>query len=197
MDNRRCPRAALAAVAILALAACRPGGAPAASPGPATPAPATPGPATSPDVSTPPPPEPSPTPALQVPPAPLTGPAFFPPADRVPRLRRGAILPAAVEALEHGGRYWAVYLVAAVSGPGGGEPPGLEAAVGRIRASGIPIGSYGGFCDQGGEAALAAFGRVDTAVGLYFETEAAARQFAGQLDPAPIGIAEVTTLCLD
>jgi hypothetical protein len=183
----------VATVAILALAACRPGGGgPAASPAPATSGPVAPA-----EASTVPPAEPTGPQALQVPPAPLTGPAFFPTADRVPRLRRGAIIPAAVEALEHGGTYWAVYLVVAASGPDGGEPPGLEAAVRRIRSSGVPIGAYGGFCDQGAEAALAAFGRVDTAVALYFETEAAARQFAGQLDPAPIGIAEVTTFCLD
>jgi hypothetical protein len=184
-------RAVVAAVGVVALTACRPGSsgkapAPAASRAPtaeATPTPAAEG---------------SPGPLiLQSPPAPLSGPAFFPPADRVPRLRRGAILPAAVEALEHGGTYWAVYLVAAAAGPDGDDPPGLEAAVDRIRASGVPIGAYGGFCDQGGEEALAAFGRVDTAVALYFETEAAARQFADQLDPAPIGIAKVTTLCLD
>lgn len=133
-----------------------------------------------------------------MPPSPLSGPGFFPPADRVPRLKRGAVLPVAVEAVEQGGEYWAVYLIAAVSGQGNGAvPPGMDAAVRRIRASGVPIGAYGGLCDEGAEEALAAVGVVDTAVALYFVTEDEARQFAGDLDPPPIAVAKVVTYCAD
>jgi hypothetical protein len=145
---------------------------------------------------------PSPTPPSlglaegQGPPAPLTGPAFFPPLERVPRLKPGVVLPAAVEAVEHAKTYWAVYLVVAVSG---GRPsvPGFDEAVRRVRDSGVPIGAYGGFCDQGGREALADVGEVDTAVALYFQTEGEARQFAGDLDPPPVRVARVTTYCAD
>ena len=141
-------------------------------------------------------PSPGPAEGLQAPSAPLTGPAFFPPLERVPRLTPGAVLPAAVEAVEHGQTYWAVYLVVAISG---GRPSvrGFDQAVQRVRDSGVPIGAYGGFCDQGGREALADVGEVDTAVALYFQTEAEARQFAGDLDPPPVRVARVTTYCAD
>jgi hypothetical protein len=106
------------------------------------------------------------------------------------------VLPVAVEAVEHGGSYWAVYLVVAVSG---GQPsvPGFDEAVRRVAASGVPVGPHGGFCDEGGREALADVGAVDGAVALYFQTEAEARQFAADLEPPPVRMVKVRTYCAD
>ena len=132
----------------------------------------------------------------QKPPKPLAAPAFFPPLDMVPRLKPGVVLPVAVEALEHGKTYWAVYLVVAVSA-GRTSVPGLDEAVERVKASGVPVGGYGSLCDEGAREALADVGAVDSVSALYFETEGEAREFAGKLDPPPVRVVKITSACID
>ena len=133
---------------------------------------------------------------LQRPPKPLAAPVFFPPLDMVPRLKRGVVLPVAAETLEHGKTYWAVYLVVAVSG-GRTSVPGLDQAVDRVKASGVPVGGYGALCDDGAQQALADVGAVDSVSALYFDTEGEARQFASELDPPPVRVVKITSACVD
>jgi hypothetical protein len=102
----------------------------------------------------------------------------------------------AVEAVEPGQTYWAVYLVVAVSA-GRTSVPGLDAAVQRVKASGVPVGGYGGLCDEGAREALADVGAVDSVSALYFRTEGEAREFAGELDPPPVRVVKVTSACTD
>jgi hypothetical protein len=132
----------------------------------------------------------------QRPPKPLAAPAFFPPLDKVPRLKPGMVLPVAAEALEPGRSYWAVYLVVAVSA-GRTSVPGLDQAVDRVKASGIPVGGYGALCDEGAREALADVGAVDSVSALYFDTVGEARQLASQLDPPPVRVVKITSACVD
>lgn len=93
--------------------------------------------------------------------------------------------------VEHGGRYWAVYVALGELGD-----PALDDASAQLAAEGIE--SYPGTlnCDQGAAEALGV--PDDTgAVGVYFETRDQAEAFAATLDPPPAGIARVRTYCAD
>lgn len=186
-------RCILLCLLVLGLAACRsgagdataPGGTPAASPG-SDPSATSQPPAVTSVVGD----------GSQKPSRPLVAPAFFPPLDMVPKLKRGVVLPVAAETLEPGRSYWAVYLVVAVSA-GRTSVPGLDEAVERVKASGVPVGGYGGLCDEGAREALADVGAVDSVSALYFDTEGEARQFAGELDPPPVRVVKITSACVD
>jgi hypothetical protein len=132
----------------------------------------------------------------QSPAKPLAAPAFFPPLDMVPRLRPRVVLPVAVESVEPGQTYWAVYLVVAVSA-GRTSVPGLNEAVKRVRDSGVPVGGYGGLCDDGAREALSDVGVVDSVSALYFRTEAEARELASELDPPPVRVVKIRSACTD
>lgn len=93
--------------------------------------------------------------------------------------------------LEHGGTYFGLYL--AVGPPGATE---LDDAVEQLADLGIEAYAGDLACDQGAAEQLGV-GEDLMAVGLYFETRRDAQSFAGALDPAPVGIARVTTYCAD
>jgi hypothetical protein len=101
-------------------------------------------------------------------------------------------LPAPAQ-LEHGGTAWGVYL-AVSEDP---NDPALDDAVARAAALGYEAGVGEIACDQPA-ADLLGVQQDAYAVALYFAKEADAETVASAVDaPAPVGIAEVTTFCLD
>lgn len=103
-----------------------------------------------------------------------------------------SVLPSPVtSALEHGGSYVGVYL--AVGAPGSAA---LDRAIRQLADLGIEAYAGDIACDQGAAEQLGVSSDVQ-AVALYFETRRDARTWASALDPAPLGIARVTTYCLD
>lgn len=128
---------------------------------------------------------PSATPLTQVPPPTSQSPTAEPDGPSPEPL------PAPVEALEHGGRYFAVY--AAVGKQGS---PELDEAVERLADLGIRAGAGELACDEGAAASLGV--PPDSwGVGVYFDREDDAAAFAAALDPAGLGPVPVRTYCLD
>lgn len=93
--------------------------------------------------------------------------------------------------VEHGGTYVGVYLAV---GPQGA--PELDAAVEQLADMGIEAYAGDIACDDGAADQLGVEDDL-MAVALYFETRSDAEAFAAALDPAPLGIARVTTYCAD
>ena len=101
-----------------------------------------------------------------------------------------------MEAVTHGGRYWAVYL--AVVRGGDGNAPKLLEAQRQVAAVGYQTAGGDVGCDTGAKEAL----KLDPAMAysgaaIYFETEADARTFVRLYEPGVVGIASVETLCAD
>ncbi len=95
--------------------------------------------------------------------------------------------------LEHGGTYWAVYLWV-----GETADAKAEAAVARAADLGYTTGVGDLACDQGAAEALGvAPDQSGSAVAIYFDSRADAAAASGLFEPAPVGIARVTTFCLD
>jgi hypothetical protein len=95
--------------------------------------------------------------------------------------------------LEHGGTVWGLYLALAEDP----NDPALDDAIARAASLGYEVGVGEIACDQGAAEALAP-PEGAYVVALYFETETDAETVSTALPSlAPIGIAEVTTYCLD
>ncbi len=94
--------------------------------------------------------------------------------------------------LVHGGTFWGVYLAVSESF----EDPALETATADAAAFGYEAGSGEIACDQ---PAAETLGLPSDAfvVAIYFDTRADAEAAAALFDQPPVGIARVTTFCLD
>jgi hypothetical protein len=119
--------------------------------------------------------------------------------------------PPRTPTIDHGGKYWAVYLVAASSVP----DANVIAAVKDLRdrfyeEKGIFVGFGGLGCDIGGDEVLTLYPKdqytdvittgypKDTYVAaVYYEREEDARSFADALSRPPLAIGMVQTLCAD
>lgn len=100
--------------------------------------------------------------------------------------------PVPTVAPTHGGVYWAVYLAAG--------DPGSQAFKQRrslLEDNNLPHEGSDANCDQGSREALGLTGENDQVIGLYFASEADARGWAPRAPVTPVGIAQVTTYCLD
>jgi hypothetical protein len=98
----------------------------------------------------------------------------------------------AVDVLEQGDRYWAVYVV--VAEPGSAE---LDEAFERMQDLGVPVAGFGELaCDRGAAEALDVPARRH-GVAVYFRSRADAEALAASLDPPPVGVARVRTFCPD
>ena len=74
--------------------------------------------------------------------------------------------------------------------------PALEAATARAETIGYPAGVGDIACDQPAAEELGV--PLDSsAVAIYFDTREDAESAAALFDPPPVGIAKVTTYCLD
>jgi hypothetical protein len=93
--------------------------------------------------------------------------------------------------VQHGGRYWAVYLAAGP--PQSGDVTAAEAFLESLRIASV---SGPADCDRGATGALDVSKR-DVAVAVYFDTERDARAFADQLVPPPVAVVKVRTFCAD
>lgn len=93
---------------------------------------------------------------------------------------------------EQGGTYWGVYLAAARSF----DHPAVEA--GRRRAEELGYTATAGdvACDQGAAAELG-LKEGSAVIAVYFGTNADASAAFALFDPPPLGVAKVTTYCLD
>jgi hypothetical protein len=128
---------------------------------------------------------PSPSPSPEVSPSPAG-------SSPSPTEEQMAGAEGAVEVLEQGGRYWAVYIV--VAEPGSAE---LDQAFERIQDLGVPVAGFGELaCDRGAAEALDVPPRQH-GVGVYFRSRTDAEAFAATLDPPPVGVASVRTFCPD
>jgi hypothetical protein len=99
--------------------------------------------------------------------------------------------------IEHGGSYWAVYVAVEPD-----EGRVLADARDRVEAAGYTPGGGDLACDQGAAEALGMERQAQAmTVAVYFDTRDDAETFFGllasRLEPPPVGIANVTTLCLD
>jgi hypothetical protein len=105
----------------------------------------------------------------------------------------GTPVPAFIDVRpEHGGTYWGVYLWV------GASPDDIQAnaAVRAAEDLGYTPSTGDIACDQDAATALG----VDASgsrVAVYFEERLDAETAAALFDPAPVGVAEVTTYCLD
>jgi hypothetical protein len=93
--------------------------------------------------------------------------------------------------LEHGGTAWGVYLAVSESS----DDPALEAAKADAAALGYEAGGGEIACDQPAAQTLGVPSDA-FAVAIYFDTRAAA-EAAALFEQPPVGIAKVTTFCLD
>jgi hypothetical protein len=94
--------------------------------------------------------------------------------------------------LEHGGVVWGVYLAVGESS----EDPVLAVATARAETLGYPAGVGDIACDQPAAEKLGV-PPDSSAVAIYFNTREDAESAAALFDPPPVGIAKVTTYCLD
>jgi hypothetical protein len=117
-------------------------------------------------------------PQASVPPSPASRPSFPPQA--------GA---------EHGAKQTAVYLAVAYSA----DDPKLKRAEAQAKAVGydnVGIGDIG--CDQGAREALGLdVDRDYYGAAVYFADRGTAQQFVDAYEPGVVGMADVTTFCLD
>lgn len=101
-------------------------------------------------------------------------------------------LPEPLTSLEHGGTYWGVFWV------GKPEDAEIQSVAAELEERGYVSSSGDIACDEGASETL---GVKDNAyrVAVYFLDELDAEAFEASIDiePPPLGIAEVTTFCLD
>ena len=164
-----------------------------------------PTPTTEPTPAAEPTPSAEPTPATDETPEPTSPPSEEPsPSATPPQATPSPVTPPAAPAapvfpeeaaVEHGGRSTAVYLAVAYDG----SDPELARAYAQAREvgySGVGIGDVA--CDQGaGEALGLDPARAYSRVAVYFPDRATAQQFVDAYEPGVVGIADVTTYCLD
>jgi hypothetical protein len=94
--------------------------------------------------------------------------------------------------LVHGGVVWGVYLAV-------GETiadPALDAATARAETVGYQAGVGDIACDQPAAETLGV-PPESSVVAIYFDTRADAEAAGALFEPPPVGIAKVTTFCLD
>lgn len=94
--------------------------------------------------------------------------------------------------LEHGGTAWGVYLAVSERS----DDPALGAAKADAGALGYQAGSGEIACDRPAAQTIGVPSDAFT-VALYFNTRADAEAAAALFDRPPVGIAKVTTFCLD
>jgi hypothetical protein len=123
-----------------------------------------------------------------------SGPDGLPSPSPSPSRAAEPVEPIAPSDLVHGGTYWAVYPWVGAAGSAEAD----DVSVQLLAEFGIEAGPGELACDQGAAEALGT--DAEHGIGVYFETEDEANEFAlqaGLLDHTNPVIAHVTTYCLD